>query len=809
MSDYEKLGKFYLGREHDLATGETGTQKLLYDSKDLTTHAVCVGMTGSGKTGLCLSLLEEAAIDGIPAIAIDPKGDLGNLLLAFPNLAPDEFRPWIDESAATRKGMTSDEFAADRAELWRKGLDQWDQGPERIRKYLGSAERVIYTPGSNAGIPLTILKSFDAPPPELLNDAEAFRERISSAISGLLALVGIDADPVQSREFIFLCNLLDTAWRAGRDLDIPQLIREIQQPPFDKVGVLDLESFFPSRKRSALAMSLNNLLASPSFQSWMQGQPLDVQKLLYTDDGRPKLSILSIAHLNDAERMFFVTILLNEVLAWMRTQPGTSSLRALLYMDEVFGYFPPVGNPPSKKPMLTLLKQARAFGLGCVLATQNPVDLDYKGLSNAGTWFLGRLQTERDKARVLEGLEGASAQAGSSFDRGKMEQTLASLGSRVFLMNNVHDNRPTVFHTRWALSFLRGPLTRGQIKQLMDPVRDKYQVEEEEESKDAESGSTQPTPATKSSTRPILSGKIREEFLVVNDRVPDGYRLVYRPGLLGSAKVHFVRASWDVDVWNDCYVLQTFHDGDAPDSIWEGAYVYDQDRITSDDPEPQAEFADLPAELARDSSYRVFNRQLKSHLYRTRSVVKWFCDDLDAYSEAGEEQADFRTRVSQQARQQRDQARETLEAKHEAKKAKLGIRIERYRSDVEAQRTQFLAKVGGALWAVLELVLSAAAGGSTKRRASSSMSKARQAATERGQQSRAVAKLEEAEAGLEQLESEQQDALEELNEKFDPQNLEFDRLEVKPRKADISIGKVTLVWLPWRVDTEGNAEPVY
>jgi hypothetical protein len=421
MQDFEKLGAFYLGRRHDLSQGKTLDELLLYDSKDLTTHAVCVGMTGSGKTGLCLSLLEEAAIDGVPAIAIDPKGDLGNQALAFPNLAPADFRPWIDESVAASKGLSADDYAAQTAEQWRNGLAGWGQDGARVGRYKDAAEVAIYTPGSNAGLPLTVLKSFDAPPAEVIDDADAFRDRVAGAASGLLALLGISINPVQSREHILISNLLDRAWREGRNLDLPRLIGEIQSPPFERVGVLDLESFYPAKDRGTLAMTLNNLLASPSFARWMEGEPLSIKRLLHTPEGKPRISIISIAHLADAERMFLVTILLNEVLTWMRGQAGTSALRALLYMDEVFGYFPPTANPPSKTPMLTLLKQARAYGLGIVLATQNPVDLDYKGLSNTGTWFLGRLQTERDKLRVLDGLEGATANVGSGFDRQAME----------------------------------------------------------------------------------------------------------------------------------------------------------------------------------------------------------------------------------------------------------------------------------------------------------------------------------------------------------------------------------------------------
>src|SRR5262245_45523897 len=576
MTDIDQIGSFYLGRHYDLKNGKTESDALLYDSDDLTTHAVCVGMTGSGKTGLCLSLLEEAALNGIPALAIDPKGDLGNLLLAFPNLAPSDFRPWIDESEATRKQMSPDEFAASQAELWRNGLAKWDQGPDRIRRYCDSADRVIYTPGSSAGIPITVLKSFNAPPKELIEDADAFSERIASATSGLLALMGIDADPVRSREHIFLSNVFDNSWRAGKDLNLTQLIQSIHKPPFKKIGVVDIDSFFPSKDREKLALQLNNLLASPSFAAWLEGEPLDVGKLLYTPEKKPRLAIMSIAHLDDAQRMFFVTILLNEVLAWIRTQPGTSNLRALLYMDEVFGYFPPTANPPSKTPMLTLLKQARAFGLGIVLATQNPVDLDYKGLSNTGTWFLGRLQTERDKARVLEGLEGASAQAGAAFDRGAMEKTLASLGNRVFLMNNVHEDHPVVFQSRWALSYLRGPLTREQIQTLMAPRKQQATTATGAPPTATAAVAASPRAAAPMASSPVMAASaagatsdeapalpsgVRQRFLPAQHSTK-GAQLVYRAALLGRAKLHFVSATAKVDAWADRCLLAALHTGE-------------------------------------------------------------------------------------------------------------------------------------------------------------------------------------------------------------------------------------------------------
>ena len=469
--DFEKLGVFYLGRPYDMATKQSKPGWLLYDSKDLVTHAVCVGMTGSGKTGLCIGLLEEAAIDGVPALIIDPKGDLANLMLNFPQLRGEDFAPWVNEDDARKKGLSPADYATQQAEMWKKGLGDWGQNGERVQKLRDAADVVVYTPGSNAGIPVSILKSFAAPSQEIVDDPEMLRERIGTTVTSLLGLVGVEADPIKSREHILLSTILDHTWKAGQDLDLATLIQQIQTPPVAKIGVLDLDSFYPLKERFALAMQLNNLLAAPGFSAWLEGDALDVGQMLHSPGGKPRLAIFSIAHLNDAERMFFVTLLLSQTLGWVRAQSGTTSLRAILYMDEIFGYFPPVANPPSKQPLLTLLKQARAFGLGVVLATQNPVDLDYKGLANTGTWFIGRLQTERDKARVLEGLEGAAASSGKKFDKQGMEQLLAGLGNRVFLMNNVHEDAPEIFQTRWTLSYLRGPLTRTQIKSSMEPVK--------------------------------------------------------------------------------------------------------------------------------------------------------------------------------------------------------------------------------------------------------------------------------------------------------------------------------------------------
>ena len=516
MQDYEKLGAFYLGKRVDEA-GDLTDELVLYDSRDLTTHAVIIGMTGSGKTGLGIGLLEEAAMDHIPVIAIDPKGDMGNLLLTFPDLAAKDIRPWVDAGQATNAGQSAEEFAKSQATLWSNGLAKWGQDRNRIARLRHNVDLAIYTPGSNAGLPVSVLQSFTAPGSAVLDDSDLYRERVQATATSVLSLLGIDADPVTSREHILLSRLLDLAWQDGRSLSVAALISEIQKPPITKIGVMDIDSFFPPKERFELAMRLNNLLAAPGFEVWTRGEPLNAGRLLYSEGGKPRLSVMSIAHLGDAERMFFVSMLLNELIAWMRAQPGTSSLRAILYMDEIFGFMPPVANPPSKNLFLTLLKQARAYGLGIVLSTQNPVDLDYRGLSNIGTWCIGRLQTERDKARVMEGLEGAS-NAGQ-FDRARMEQTLAGLGKRRFLLHNVHEDEAVVFGTRWVMSYLAGPLTRDQIKALT-PKQETAET---------------PAPATPSTGRyddaaPVLPASIKQYYVR-----GEGDGIIYFPRLLAVA----------------------------------------------------------------------------------------------------------------------------------------------------------------------------------------------------------------------------------------------------------------------------------
>ena len=818
MEDFEKLGAFYLGREYDMEKREKLEDLLLYDSKDLCTHAVVVGMTGSGKTGLCVDLLEEAAIDRIPSIVIDPKGDISNLLLTFPNLTPEEFRPWIDEGAAARKGVTPEVYATQEAEKWKNGLASWGQDGERIKKMRDTVEMRVYTPGSTAGRPLTILKSFDVPNEEVMRDPDLLGDRIGSAVSGLLALVGIDADPIQSREHILISNIISNAWKAGRNLDLGRMIAEIQNPPFERVGIMEIDSFFDKKDRNELAMTINNLLASPSFANWMTGEPLNVKNMLHKAEGKPCVSIISISHLSDQERMFFVTILLNEVLGWMRSQPGTSSLRALLYMDEVFGYFPPTANPPSKQPMLTLLKQARAFGLGVVLATQNPVDLDYKGLSNAGTWFLGRLQTERDKARVLEGLEGASSQAGSSFDRGKMEKTLAGLGNRVFLMNNVHDDHPVVFETRWAMSYLRGPLTRNQIQDLCanDPAYDPTAVEAAASVGQVSRPEKQPVESLAPSIdqKQLVPDGVNQVFVEPRRRTNQGERLVYRPALLGRGRLHYVRVSYKVDQWVERSFLAQVGGGEMPNEIWDESELIEERLELVSTPVENAEFAKLPPDMQKSSNFKTWNKELKEYLYRDQPMMVYKCKELKEYSEPGETLGDFKVRLEQAVSEERDEAKEKLQKKYASKFSTLRDRIRRAEDKVEVEKEQYQSSRMSSYLSMGTTLVGALLGrkaisATSARGAGTSMRSMSRASKQKSDIGRAEDNLEELVLKFEDLEREFKDDVDELEEKLSVDNLDFEDLSLSPRKSDISIEEFAVCWLPWEVDESGIAEPIY
>jgi hypothetical protein len=810
MQDFEKLGQFYLGKEVDTSTGEKTDNLLMYDSRDLTTHAVVVGMTGSGKTGLCLDLLEEAAIDRIPAIVIDPKGDISNLLLTFPNLTPEEFRPWIDEGQAARKGVSPEEFATMEADKWKKGLGSWGQGPERIQMLRDRVDMRIYTPGSTTGRPLTILKSFSAPSDAVVNDLDSFQDRIASATSGLLALMGIEADPINSREHILISKILETAWRDGKDLDLGKLIGQIQKPPFARVGILELDSFYPDKDRQKLAMTMNNLLASPSFANWLQGEPLDIKKMMHTDEGKPCVSIISIAHLSDQERMFFVTIVLNEMISWMRTQAGTSSLRALFYMDEVFGYFPPSKNPPSKQPMLTLMKQARAFGLGCVLATQNPVDLDYKGLSNAGTWFLGRLQTERDKARVLEGLEGASSQAGSSFNKAQMEATLAGLGSRKFLMNNVHEDQPVVFETRWAMSYLRGPLTRNQIQDLVrsDESYDPEAIAAAQiVTRKTAHVETPPVPTV--DPRQLIPDSVEQFFVEPNEYVSSGDRLVYRPALIARGRLHYVRATYKVDQWKDVTHLASISGGELPSEVWAESEEVNERLSLERRPVEDAEFDTLPEDLQRSKNFKTWAKEYKEYLYREMPAKIWRCTKLKKYSDPNESLGDFKVRLEQLVSELRDDEVEKLRKRFGKKFSALRTRIRKAEDRIEVEREQYQEQKMASRMSIGATLLGALFGRKSTRSATTTMRSFSRSSKEKNDIGRAEDNLEDLELQFEELEKEFNDAVAEVEDKLSVEELEYEDLTIPPRKSDLSVEQFGVVWLPLKVSKSGITDAIY
>ena len=782
LPDYEKLGVFYLGKRKD----DGGL--LLYDSSDLVTHAVCVGMTGSGKTGLCIGLLEEAAIDGIPSLVIDPKGDLSNLLLTFPELRPQDFEPWVNPDEARNQGMDQSAFAAKQAELWKNGLASWQEDGERIARLRAAADFTIYTPGSDAGRPVSVLKSFAAPDAATMNDREALRDRISATATSLLGLVGIAADPMKSREHVLLSNLLDFNWHAGKNPDLPALIAQIQNPPTQKIGVLDLESFYPAKERFELAMALNNLLASPGFEAWLAGDPLDIGKFLWTGAGKPRVSIFSIAHLNDSERMFFVSLLLNQILSWVRTQPGTSSLRAILYMDEIFGYFPPVANPPSKQPLLTLLKQARAFGLGVVLATQNPVDLDYKGLANTGTWFLGRLQTERDKARVLEGLEGA----GSNFDRGELDKLLAGLGKRMFLMNNIHEKQPVVFETRWTLSYLRGPLARPEIQKLM---QDSATTQEK-----TGGAHDVPTPSASRAVAagpPVLPPGIPQYYFPVRGAAKD---IVYTPVALGAAKIQFVDDKLGVDIARDL-VFTTALTDDAVGADWDSAEEVADCAVTDLEkaPEASASFAELPAAGANSKNYAAWNKSFATWLFRMQKLDLMRSPSLDQSSTPGETERDFRVRLQHAAREQRDQLKASLQSKYGPKLDQLQRRKSQAQQRKGVEQEQSTAQILNTVVTVGAGILGAFMGRKTLsatniNKAAQSVRAAGRAAKEYSDVGRADETVEMVDQQLQELNAQFEAEVAALDTKIDPTTETFETITVRPKKTGISVQLVALGW---------------
>jgi hypothetical protein len=795
--DYEKLGLFYLGKQYDLAASKRRDDLVLYDAKDLVTHAVCVGMTGSGKTGLGIGLIEEAAIDGIPVLAIDPKGDLANLLLTFPSLAPADFRPWVDPADAATRGLTPDQLAEQQAASWQKGLAEWDQTPARIAKLKETATVRVLTPGSRAGTPLALLRSLRPPDGESDEDA---RTRITSTGASLLALAGYAEMGPHDRELTFLSAVLASAASAP-SADLPWLVQQIQRPSFDRLGVLDLETYYPAKERQELALRFNSVLASPGFDVWLDGIPLDVGAMLHDASGRPTVTVVSIAHLGDAERMLVVSLVLNALLEWTRRQTGTGSLRAMLYMDEVFGYLPPVANPPSKPPLLTLLKQARAFGVGIVLATQNPVDLDYKALSNTGTWFLGKLQTERDKARVLDGLEGVAG----GLDRATLDKTLSALRSRVFLMHNVHDAAPAVFETRWTLSYLRGPMGRDEIRRATGgwsgasaaaPATAPAAVPVVASPTVTAAGTAAPHAAA--TGKPVLPASVREFYLPAAGTVTQ-----VRPVLYGAARVHYTDTRRNIDTVQDLQVTVPFGDG-AVAIDWDRAEPHDStpDDLTSTPPvlPGPVTYGPLPPAGRDPKSYTAWAKDFEQWIVRAERLTVYSAPSVKLTSQAGESERDFRVRVQQASRESRDAAVQKLRDSYAPKVARLTQRVQtaaeavtREEQQAAAQKTQTMVSTGaavlGALFGRKAISLS------NLGRATTAARGVGRAMKETEDIARAQTKQQGAEAELKALEAEIAEEIAALNA-GDGSAIQLDAIEIRPKRGSVDVRLVALAWQP-------------
>ena len=799
---YEKLGAFYLGRGYDLTTKQLQDDLVMYDSKDLVTHGAVLGMTGSGKTGLCLALLEEAAMDGIPLIAIDPKGDLGNALLTFPNLSAAEFKPWVNADDARRQGISVDDFAQQQSGLWKKGLADWGQSPDRIRKLRETVDMAIYTPGSNAGLPVSILSSLDCPSSGLMEDAEALGDRIESTVSSMLGLMDIEADPVQSSEHILLSNIIGYCWKKGQNVSLENLVRHIQQPPMHKIGVVDTDSFLPEAKRTAFAMKLNNLIASPGFASWLEGEPLDIQRMYYTAEGKPRITIFNIAHLSDSERMFFVSLLLNQLLGWMRSQQGTTSLRALFYMDEIYGYLPPSAMPPSKKPMMILLKQARAFGLGILVATQNPVDLDYKALANIGTWWIGRLQTERDKARLLDGLEGAISGSGARFDRRQVENAISGLGNRVFLMNNVHEDGPVVFHVRWLMSYLSGPLARDQVKRLMDPIRPtRKNAEATEDAGFLPPGASSAPAADRNTIKPRLPEGTAEFFLPCDVSADT---LCYVPAILRNAIVNFddarrrisgrssVTLVNPIDIANQRVLWDQFIEipRDVDLSKWNSQAV------------EGAEFTDLPGAAMKSSTYTSIRKDYADWVYANHTLEVSYSPVLNAYSNPGEKVDEFKARITQTARELRDQAIEELRVKTartvkslEDKVAKARVKVDTQKSQASSAKISAAVNIGTSiLGAFFGRKSGLGAVGSLMK--GSNVNSATRVMREDQEAAAAEAQLNALDEDMAELNRTLEDETGKIREQFDPTTLTLETCKLTPAKNKIQADAIGILWLP-------------
>jgi hypothetical protein len=808
---------FYLGKLLDPQTHTLTEERVEYDPGDLTTHAVCVGMTGSGKTGLCVTLMEEAARAGLPAILIDPKGDIANLLLQFPDLKPEDFGPWVNVDDARRAKLSVDEFARQKAQEWQDGLAQWGLGGETIKALKEAVDWAIYTPGSDAGRSLSIIKSLERPDLGWDENQEMLRERIAGICSGLLGLIGLDADPVKSREHILLANIFEHAWKNNQSLDLAGLITQVQAPPFSKLGVFEVDRFYPEDERLKLAMALNAIVAAPSFQSWITGEPLDIPSLLQTREGKPRISILYVAHLTEAERMFFITLLLEQVVAWVRSQSGTTSLRGILYFDEVYGYFPPYPfNPPTKVPLMRLLKQARAFGLGVMLVTQNPGDLDYKGLTNTGTWFIGKLQTERDKARLLEGLETISAANRGGLDLSRLDALISSLAPRQFILNNVHADGPRLFQTRWAMSYLAGPLTREQIRVFKPAVSSQT-------TEDSSQPSTVSGPSSADSAPPSVPAGVAQYFLPVraledavaawrettgNKRALFGQEveLIYRPALLAQAVVRYVlpKANLNSD-HRFTFVVKSFAADILPHWQEHASGPLHLPTLSRSAPPAAQLRGDLPPALTHPKKLAAWQKELLSYLYRTADFTLQQNTKLKRFSRPGQSFEEFRAACQQAAEAQLNAEVQAVRERYDKKLDKLEDKLALEQRELKEGEEELRAREDESRWAGVENVVGLVLGRMPYRPMSTSASKERLAKKAKSDVAESQETIAQLQAQIAAIKQEAQATFQQIKDKWNAAALDIHELRVTPKRSDILVEVFGLGWIPyWQVEADGQ-----
>lgn len=770
-------------------------QHLVYDPADLTTHAVIVGMTGSGKTGLGIDILEEALLRAIPCLIIDPKGDMGNLLLSFPDLQPSDFRPWIDEAAAAKEGLTPDEKAEATAAAWREGLAGAGIDPARISALREKADFVIYTPGSTAGVPLNVLGSLAAPELDWESGAETIRDEIEGLVSSLLAMAGIDADPVSSKEHILLSTLVETSWREGRDLDLATLVGQVPEPPLRKLGVFDIDTFYPEAQRTDLAMKLNGLLASPSFSTWLEGEPLDIGAMLEGGD-RTRAAIVYIAHLSDPERQFLVTLLLSKLVTWFRSRTGTTDLRALVYMDEITGFAPPTAEPPSKKPILTILKQARAYGVGMVLSTQNPVDLDYKAMSNAGTWLVGRLQTENDKKRILEGL----ASAAGGVDVAEYDKLISALQKRQFLLHTAKGTAPVVFDTRFAMSYLAGPLSRDQVGRLMSEHKASTPVPDPSPATAAPASAATDDPVDTVPVMPQVAAGVATGFL------DPAASWAHEVGAVpGSTRFRGVAAA----------IVDLLYDESKADFVKREKYevivdpldgIIGEATITAVDHDPRdfaaegppgATFAVEGAPIADKSFWAGVETGVRDHLVTTLTTTIFHNAELSTWSRSGETRDQFLARCLEAAEDSADRAVAKLTETYAGRIArvkdaisKAEARVADLEADASSRTTdEVLSGAGELLGALLGgRKRSNPLGQAAKRRSATQRAKARA--------DTAAEAVTDKQEDLADLEDELAARIADISDEEAAKAEAIEEVEVALEKVDVAVVEVRLVWVP-------------